>query len=133
QKKVARDSVAAGALSDIAPITNEVALSPIFPGQQILLQMFGAQGSTTALPIPSTDLAISVQLNDPARVAGFVEPGSYVAIFVTYAPQAGLSGTTGVTTRLLLPKVQVIGVGPTTTTAQTSTNGQTGQTQVEQI
>jgi len=130
---VAKKQVAPGALSDITPISDEVALSPVFQGQQIVSQMFGAQGSTSALPIPANDIAISVQLDDPARVAGFVEPGSYVAIFLTIGPEPGLSGVTTTTTRVLLPKVQVIGVGPTTTTAQTSTNGQTGQTNTEQI
>lgn len=130
-KTVARNSVAPGALSDITPVANEVNLSTIFPGQQILAVQFGAAGSASALPIPSNNIAISVQLNDPARVAGFVEPGSNVAIFLT----ANSTGSTGLGnfTRLLLPKVQVVAVGPTTTSSQTSTNSQTGQTNTEQI
>jgi pilus assembly protein CpaB len=131
QKKIAKDSVAVGALSDITPIDNQVALAPVYQGQQIVSQMFGAQGTTSSLPIPGNDLAMSVQLNDPARVAGFVEPGSNVAIFITLPPQAG--GTNKLQTKLLLPKTQVIAVGPTTTTSQTSTNSQTGQTNTEQI
>jgi pilus assembly protein CpaB len=129
---MAKKYLALGAISDPAPIANEVALAPVFPGQQILSQMFGAQGSTSALPIPGNDVAMSVQLQDPARVAGFVEPGSNVAIFLTIAPKPG-STTTTLTTRLLLPKVQIVAVGPTTTTAQTSTNTQTGATNTEQI
>src|SRR4051812_24271062 len=39
---IAKKQVAQGALSDIEPITNEVALAPVFAGQQILSQMFGA-------------------------------------------------------------------------------------------
>ena len=129
--QIAKKQVAQGALSDITPIANEVALAPVFAGQQILSQMFGAQGSTRALPIPATDIALSVQLTDPARVAGFVQPGSNVAVFVTLPPQPGAN--TRITTRLLLPKAQVIAVGPTTTTAQTSTDAQTGQSNTEQI
>jgi pilus assembly protein CpaB len=130
-QNIAKKQVAQGALSDIQPISNEVTLAPVFAGQQILSQMFGAQGSTSALPIPSSDIAMSVQLNDPARVAGFVQPGSNVAVFVTLPPQPGANPR--ITTRLLLPKAQVIAVGPTTTTAQTSTDSQTGQTNTEQI
>lgn len=128
---VAKKQVAPGALSDIAPISAQVALAPVFQGQQIVSQMFGAQGSTSALPIPKDNIAISVQLNDPARVAGFVEPGGNVAIFVTMNPQSGANTT--VQTRMLLPRATVIAVGPTTTTSQTTTNQQTGQTNTEQI
>jgi pilus assembly protein CpaB len=131
QVEMAKKYVVQGALSDTTPINNQIALAPIYPGQQVLSQMFGAQGSTSALPIPNNDMAISVALTDPARVAGFVEPGSSVAIFATVNPSAG--GATTQTTRLLLPRVQVIAVGPTTTTSQTTTNTQTGQTNTEQI
>jgi pilus assembly protein CpaB len=131
QVDMAKKYVATGALSDTTPIADQVALAPIYPGQQVLSQMFGAPGSTSALPIPTNDMAISVQLTDPARVAGFVEPGSSVSIFATVNPAAG--GATTQTTRLLLPRVQVIAVGPTTTTSQTTTNTQTGQTNTEQI
>jgi pilus assembly protein CpaB len=130
-KTFAKNSVAPGALSDITPIANEVALSTVFPGQQILTAQFGAVGSTSALQIPGSTLAMSVQLTDPARVAGFVEPGSSIAVFVTLPPLPG--GEPRTSTRLLLPKVQVVAVGPTTTTPQTSTNAQTGQTNTEQI
>jgi Flp pilus assembly protein CpaB len=88
-QKVAKKQVAPGALSDIEPISNEVALAPVFAGQQILSQMFGAQGSASSLPLPGSKLAISVQLNDPARVAGFVQPGSNVAIFASLTPTGG--------------------------------------------
>lgn len=130
-KTVAKNSVATGALSDIEPVANEVTLTAIFPGQQIVQAEFGAQGSSSALPIPGNDLAMSVQLDDPARVAGFVEPGSSVAVFATLNPQSGAPNAQQ--TRLLLPRVTVIAVGPTTTTAQTSTNIRTGQSNTEQI
>src|SRR4051794_4353392 len=64
QKEIAKDAVAPGALSDITPIADQVALAPVYEGQQIVSQMFGAQGSTSALPIPKDQLAISVQLQD---------------------------------------------------------------------
>lgn len=130
-KTVAKDSVATGALSDIEPVADQVTLTTIYPGQQIVAAAFGAQGSSSALPIPGSDLAMSVQLDDPARVAGFVEPGSNVAVFATLNPQTGNSNDQQ--TRLLLPKATVIAVGPTTTTAQTSTNVRTGQSNTEQI
>lgn len=136
QREVAANSVATGAISDIAPIQGLVALAPIFPGEQILQAKFGQPGATSGLPIPGDKLAISLQLNDPARVAGFVQPGSNVAIFVTMAPSAGTAqaGQPGQEfTRILLPRVQVIAVGPTTVTTTTSTNTRTGQVNTEQL
>lgn len=80
---VAAASVARTALSDTSEIRDLVALSPIFPGEQVLSAKFGRGGATAALPLPKGKLAVSVQLSDPARVAGFVGPGTQVAVFLT--------------------------------------------------
>jgi pilus assembly protein CpaB len=77
-------------------------------------------------------MAISVNLTDPDRVAGNIENGSEVAIFVTgqlVAAQpnsASQSNSDIQTTRLLLPKVTVLNVGspqPPTTSTKTDPNG----------
>lgn len=111
-KKVARSSVVSTAVSSIDAVRDKVALSTIFTGQQVLSVQFGDAAASQILPIPDGKLALSIQLGDPARVAGFVEPGSKVAVFVTLTP----TGTNQVQTRLLLPTVQVIAVGPTSLT-----------------
>ena len=117
--KVPKANVVPGALSDAAPLASLVALVPIFPGQQIIGQQWGATASTGGLAVPAGKIAISVQLGDPQRVAGFISPGSKIAIF-TYgntAPSRGglppASTIPGV--RLLLTAIEVIAVGPTTT------------------
>ena len=89
------------------------------------------------LTIPDGKMAISVQLTDPARVAGFVSPGAEVAVFVSAEPEAQDLQTGATTklpefTRLLLPRVQVIGVGDTTVISTTTTNEEGAQT-TEQI
>lgn len=103
-KEISRDSAAAGALSALTPIEHFVALSTIFPGEQILAAKFGPTGSNSSLQIPDGQLAISVQLDDPARVSGYVSAGSKVAVFVTLDDKS----------RLLLPAVEVIAAGGTT-------------------
>ena len=119
-KDVASSSIAPGALSDLTPVRSMVALSPMFPGEQVLLAKFGASSDNTLLPIPAGKLAISVQLGDPARVAGFVTPGSEVAVFVTMnAAPTGQQPADRTAT--LLPRATVIAVGPST--AQPATNG----------
>ncbi|MBV9832676.1 MAG: Flp pilus assembly protein CpaB [Marmoricola sp.] len=120
---VSRQDVLAGAINGLDPINNEVATTTIYPGEQIVTSKFGAAGSagTTALTIPKGDMAISVSLSDPSRVAGFVNPGDKVSIF--YSSTSSGNGNTpgGAFTRLLLPNVQVIGVGTTTVTPKTTT------------
>ncbi len=72
-------------------------------------------------------MAISVNLTDPDRVAGFVNPGSEVAIFVT-----STSGDQGNKTKLLLQRVTVLGVG-STTPVTTTTTAEDGTQQTEQL
>ena len=66
--------------------------------------------AVSPLGIPEGKMAISVNLTDPDRVAGFVNPGSQVAVFLT-----GNDGQTGQPfTRMLFDRVMVLGVGSTT-------------------
>jgi pilus assembly protein CpaB len=122
-----QSAVPDGALSDISPVSEQVALAPIFEGQQILTQMFGTQLDTGGLNVPKDQLAISVQLGDPNRVAGFVQPGSKVAVFST------IDGTDGDSeTRILLTSADGIGVRATTGVTQTTTD-ETGESTTEEI
>lgn len=102
--------VTPGALTDPAQLTGLVATVPIFAGQQLLAAQWGTSNATGALTLPPGTVAMTVQLGDPQRVAGFVSPGSTVAILTT--------GTDGVThepyARTLLSGIPVVGVGQTT-------------------
>lgn len=133
--EVVRDDMIEGALSSTSSIDDKVALGAIYPGQQIIGQQFGAPGSEDTLTIPDDKLAVSVELTDPARVAGFVNPGSWVAIFASGDPEVykpdGTTQKLSKYTRILLPKVQVIGVGDTTVTSRTTTED--GKETTEQI
>ena len=92
------------------------AVTALYPGEQLISSKFGATGSATGLTIPKGKIAISVNLTDPSRVAGFVNPGDKVAIFMTGTDAAGSFS------RMLLPKIQVIGAGTTTMVATTTTD-----------
>ena len=90
---------------------------------------------TAPWPIPKGMIAISVNLTDPDRVAGNIQNGSEVAIFVTGQLTALPAGAGGAaagaaqstqSTRLLLPKVTVLNVGspqPPTTSTKTADDG----------
>lgn len=116
-------SVPAGALSDLTPVADLVTLGSVFPGQVLLQPMFGnVQEASGGLTLPPGTMAVAVQLGDPQRVAGFVQPGSEVAIFSTSEAEEG-----GSQTDLLLERVPVVAVGPTsvsttTTTAESGSN-----------
>src|SRR5688572_8493945 len=129
---IARSQLLANVQTSPDALKGTVALQNLLVGEQIVADKFGTSAAEAVSPlgIPANKMAISINLTDPDRVAGFVNPGSEVAIFVT---ASGLSdeGTptdaAGVDqqTALLLPRVTVLGVGSTTpvTTTTTSEDG----------
>jgi pilus assembly protein CpaB len=121
--QVPQSTVVEGAIADATPIRSLVALGVVFPGQQILAQQWGATAQTSGLTLPSGTIAVSVQLGDPERVAGFLQPGSNVAIF------AQPSDATKGTVRTLLSNVPVIAVGQTTIVSKTTSTSGTANTE----
>lgn len=131
---VPRNQLNAGYQTSTSALDGKIASVPIFAGQQIIASQFGdtVAATSSALPIPKGMIAISVNLTDPDRVAGNIQNGSTVAIFVTgtLTKQQGSTGATAAadtqTTRLLLPKVTVLNVGspqPPTTSTTTEDDG----------
>jgi pilus assembly protein CpaB len=119
---VSQKDLIPGALSATDPVAGKVAVGAIYPGEQLLSSNFGATSVTTGLSIPKGKIAVSINLSDPARVAGFVNPGDKVAIFMNG------TGPAGPYSRLLLPNIQVIGAGTTTMVATTTTTPAGAQT-----
>jgi pilus assembly protein CpaB len=120
-----------GYQTSVDALKGKIASVPIFPGQVIVTNQFGdtVQATSSPLAIPKGMIAISVNLTDPDRVAGNIDNGAQVAIFVT-GTLVNATGTSGQavaeSTRLLLPKVTVLNVGspqPPTTTTSTDPNG----------
>jgi pilus assembly protein CpaB len=115
------------ALSDISSVANQVALAPIATGSPILASQFGALGETSQLPIAPGEIAVSLNMDDVGRVAGFVGPGSKVVLFMTTAstegPDAGQESTC-----VLLPEVDIIAAGQTTVVTTTG-SGDAAQTE----
>lgn len=121
---VPANQVLTDALASTSTLAGKVAVTNLYPGEQIIASKFGGASESVALPIKEGDIAISVSLSDTARVAGFVNPGSEVAIFLN-----GTNATSGQPfTRLLLDRVTVIGVGSTTPITTTVTTEEGAQT-----
>jgi pilus assembly protein CpaB len=104
EKVLPRGAVPTDSVADASVVAANVAVTTILPGQVIQQSMFGEKAINGQLPLEKGDIALSVQLGDPQRVAGFVQPGSQVAVFAT----------TDDATKLLLADVDVAAVGPTT-------------------
>ena len=128
-------AVPPGSLSDLTPVTDLITISTIFDGQVLLQSMFGTQQDTAGgLTLPEGKIAVAITLGDPQRVAGFVNPGSEVAIFRTGIPPVPAADGQGnadpaAQTNVLLDRVLVIAVGPTTVSSTTTTDGQTTNTE----
>jgi pilus assembly protein CpaB len=137
-KGVARSQLLANVQTNPEALKGTVALQNMLAGEQVVADKFGANAADAASPlgIPQNKMAISVNLTDPDRVAGFVNPGSQVAIFVTSTEDEGTETTsrqaTGSRTHLLLPRVTVLGVG-STTPVTTTTTSEDGTQQTEQL
>jgi pilus assembly protein CpaB len=115
-----------GALTDISIISDQVALAPVFPGQVVLAQMFGSAIGSSELAPSKGQLAMSVELGDPERVAGFVTPGSFVTVM--YTEKCGGGGAT----MTIVPRSQVLATGATTLSTKTVTDDE-GQSTTEAI
>jgi pilus assembly protein CpaB len=100
---------------------SDVATAAIRPGQLVLRPMFGAKVPTTSgLAIPAGKVAVSVELTTSGDVAGYVQPGSQIAVFDTFilmdkkdAPSGSSTSSDkkdNWATKLLLPRVDVLAV-----------------------
>jgi pilus assembly protein CpaB len=128
---VTQEDLMPDAQTTVSELSGQVALTTIYPGEQIVPDKFGgaeaAAEASSPLQIPKGMVAVSVSLSDPGRVAGFVNPGSDVGVFLN-----GADAETGQAySRLLLPSVQVLGVGSTTTTTTTTTTTDGAQVKEE--
>jgi pilus assembly protein CpaB len=126
-------NVLPGALTSTAALQGQLALTTIYQGEQILPEKFGNTVASGTLTLPKGMMAISVQLTDPDRVAGFVQPGSKVAIFTCVlgpiaTKKSEIPNDTCLGVRMLLSDVQVLGTGDTSLLTTTSTDPSGAQT-----
>jgi len=139
-KAVAKDALLDGYQTTADSLGGTVSLGTIYPGEQIISAKWGTSVAVqSALQTPDGMMAITVNLTDPARVAGFVNPGSTVAIFVSgtthYVATAGGGGEVPPDlpfAQLLLDKVLVLAVGSTSPVSTTTTD-ESGASTTEQL
>jgi len=127
-ERLPADSVPANAVTSISDaMLASVTTADIAPGLILLPEMMGQRTPTTSgLAIPKGKLAVSIQVSAQADVAGYVQPGSQIAVFNTFIMvQKGVGAGDGSkeenwTTKLLLPRVDVLAVSSGASPADTS-------------
>jgi pilus assembly protein CpaB len=129
------DSLPEDALPKIDSSLDKLVLTSQVGARQLLLRgVFGEEASVSGgLPLPDGKLAVSVKMAASEQVAGYIVPGSKIAIFDTFdavdartpipsGEKLSFTRDAPQTTRILMPKVEVIAVGsrgmPNASTAQ---------------
>jgi pilus assembly protein CpaB len=109
--KMPKDAVPDDVLPEISvELDSLVTTSNIAVGQLLLRANFGTLSSVTSgLAVPPGKMAVTVETGAPEQVAGYVQPGSQVAIFITYKVLGSTDGLER--TKVLLPRVDVLAVG----------------------
>jgi pilus assembly protein CpaB len=137
--EIPKANVLPEAMTTTEALQGQLALTTIYQGEQILPAKFGANSNVDTLTFPKGTIASSVQLTDYDRVAGFVNPGSKVAIFVCINKNVAKGSDTEAQTdltcdgiQLLLSDVEVIGVGTTSLLTKTVTD-ETGAETTEEL
>jgi pilus assembly protein CpaB len=119
--------VPAGALTEVSgAIGSLVATTPIARGEMVLASRFGQVAKQVAPtgPVPDGQVAITVNLPDPERIAPLLTPGSHIVIYDTFNPRKASSTVPDGgklqhappldrVTRVLFDDVNVIAVGAT--------------------
>jgi pilus assembly protein CpaB len=142
ETKVANRALPAGALTTVDDTNSAlVALTDITPGQYVLAAAFGETPlGEKALQVGAGKLAVSVRLQDPARVGSFVTPGSFITLFMTYklkqldtSKEAQVFNDQDVKgTSVLLDNIKVIAMGDASLTPAQQPEGTDGEaTQTE--
>lgn len=109
---VPRAVAPADAVTDLRSLTGRLTTVSILGGQFIQLGQFRAVGSTSG--VSKGKQAVTVNLEDPNRVAGLLRPDTHVAIYYLDLTGARSRAHDGSAT-VLLPDVRVLAVGSTTT------------------
>ena len=137
RQKLPAAALPADAMSSIPPGLGALVLSADVQRGQLLLRpmLVTAAQVTSGLPIPAGMVAVTVNLCLPEAVAGYVKAGSEVEVFDTYGPKAtALTAQPNcappheqqdygdIHIRMVLPRVQVLSVGPATASTSGSSS-----------
>jgi pilus assembly protein CpaB len=122
-------AVPPGALPAASLATGKVTQVDVLKGQPVTSNLVAAppNGNPAYLPIPQGWLAYTLPAGAGPPVGGYVIPGDVIDIAATVSSASGIA-VTGSVTKLVLPGVRVIRVGPPGQSSQQSSSGATSLT-----
>ncbi|MEZ0581031.1 Flp pilus assembly protein CpaB [Nocardioides sp. MH1] len=130
---VAKAQVLDGAGDKSDQYDGTVALTTIYPHEQLVPVKFGGADeveATTTLPIPEGKIAISIAVEDAARVGYFIRPGADVAVISTLIDR---STQAPIVTRTLLDHVTVLAAGDTSAISTSNGGDDSNDTDIKQL
>jgi len=140
-------SLSAPAVQSVTAANQHLVISSLVrQGQVLLLNMLAKPGTLAArsdgavLPLPQGDIAVTMEMCLDADVAGYVQPGSYIAVFDTASSGGAITYTCTshqppdkgkIVTAVVAARVQVLSVTtPPGSQGASSAAGQLGSGQV---
>jgi pilus assembly protein CpaB len=121
--QIVTKQVSAGALADVAALRGKVAAVDIYPGQQLTAADFTTSGGLPAKLAPA-QRAVTVSLDSAHGMVGAVQNGDHVDVYAGFQLDNG-TGRTVPALRLLIPNVQVLKAGTTSSTTGVGTGPNT--------
>ena len=79
-----RDEVKEGAIADPAALRGRVAVSDVYPGQQLTMADFSAQADALGNTISADQRAITIPVDAAHGMIGDVQPGDHVDVFAGF-------------------------------------------------
>lgn len=122
-KAVPRDELIVGSTNEGSDFTSTVALTTIYPGEQLLTQKFGSidqVAAETGLVVPEGLTATAITLDDTSRISGFTPAGTRVGVFIT----GTFAGSAEPEVRVLFKEVLILANGLVTVAPQVGPDGQ---------
>ena len=108
---IPKDQVKTGAFVDPASLTGKVAVTDIYPGQQITAADFAVGGNPLVQQLARDERAVVVPLDAPGEVGGQIGPGDHVDVWVGFNGQ-GSSGVSRPIVRELMQNMFIMNIGP---------------------
>ncbi|MGA8845179.1 MAG: Flp pilus assembly protein CpaB [Nocardioides sp.] len=122
-KPVPTEEILVGSSNEGTDFTDTVALTTIYPGEQLLTQRFGTidqVASETGLVVPKGLTATAITLDDTSRISGFTPAGTRVGVFIT----GTFGGATQPEVRVLFKQVLILANGLVTVAPQIGPDGE---------
>lgn len=122
-KPVSTEEILEGSSNEGTDFTDTVALTTIYPGEQLLTQRFGTidqVASETGLVVPKGLTATAITLDDTSRISGFTPAGTRVGVFIT----GTFEGAAQPEVRVLFKQVLILANGLVTAAPQIGPDGE---------